>query len=283
MAATLINGATQIKSESIGNAQIATDAAIASSKLADGAEFIQRDGSVAMTADLDLGTNKVTGLGTPSASTDAATKGYVDGVINGTKWKTPVRFLATGNTTLSGAQTVDGGTPSNGDRIGCFSQTTTTDDGIYIYNSSGAWTRADDFAAASVQANAAFFVSEGTANADTQWTITNNAASAVVGTDNLVLAQIGAGTSYSAGSGLQLSGTTFSIFFVNMETPSGTVNGSNDTFTLANTPVSGTVMLFKNGILLEAGSGNDYTISTATITMATAPVSGDKIRASYFR
>lgn len=283
MTATLINGATQIKSESIGNGQIATDAAIATSKLAGGADFIQRDGSIAMTGNLALGTNKVTGLGTPSASTDAATKGYVDGVVNGTKWKIPVRFLATGNTTLSGSQTVDGGTPSDGDRIGCFSQTTTTQDGIYVYNSSGAWTRADDFAAASVQANAAFFVSEGTANADTQWTVTNNAASAVVGTDNLVLAQIGAGTSYSAGSGLQLSGTTFSIFFVNMETPSGTINGSNTAFSLANTPVSGTVMLFLNGILLEAGSGNDYTISTASITMATAPVSGDKLRATYFR
>jgi hypothetical protein len=283
MAGTMINGATQIKSESIGNGQIATGAAIATSKLAGGSDFMQRDGSVAMTGNLALGTNRITGLGTPSSSTDAATKAYVDSVINGTKWKIPVRFLATGNTTLSGSQTVDGGSPSDGDRIGCFSQTTTTEDGIYVYNSSGAWARSDDFAAASVQANAAFFVSEGTANADTQWTITNNAASAVVGTDNLVLAQIGAGTSYSAGSGLQLSGTTFSIYFVNMETPSGTINGSNDAFSLANSPVSGSVMLFLNGVLLEAGSGNDYTISGTSITMATAPSSGDKLRATYFR
>lgn len=283
MAGTMINGATQIKSESIGNGQIATGAAIATSKLAGGSDFMQRDGSVAMTGNLALGTNRITGLGTPSSSTDAATKAYVDSVINGTKWKIPVRFLATGNTTLSGSQTVDGGSPSDGDRIGCFSQTTTTEDGIYVYNSSGAWTRSDDFAAASVQANAAFFVSEGTANADTQWTITNNAASAVVGTDNLVLAQIGAGTSYSAGSGLQLSGTTFAIYFVNMETPSGTINGSNDAFSLANSPVSGSVMLFLNGVLLEAGSGNDYTISGTSITMATAPSSGDKLRATYFR
>ena len=39
------------------------------------------DGSKAMTADLPMGTNKVTGLGAPTADTDAATKKYVDDEI----------------------------------------------------------------------------------------------------------------------------------------------------------------------------------------------------------
>lgn len=71
-------------------------------------------------------------------------------------------------------------------------------------------------------------------------------------------------------------------FSVN-ETPSGTVNGTNDTFTLAHTPVSGTVMVFANGQLLDAGSGNDYTISGSTITFESGaiPASGEKIRATY--
>lgn len=64
------------------------------------------------------------------------------------------------------------------------------------------------------------------------------------------------------------------------ETPSGTVNGSNVTFTLAHTPTSGTEHLYLNGLLQEAG-GEDYSISSATITFTTAPVSGDRIRASY--
>ena len=43
------------------------------------AELINRDGSVAMAADLAMGSNNITGLATPSSDTDAATKGYVDG------------------------------------------------------------------------------------------------------------------------------------------------------------------------------------------------------------
>lgn len=69
--------------------------------------------------------------------------------------------------------------------------------------------------------------------------------------------------------------------FVDKETPSGSVNGSNVTFTLANTPVSGSEHVHLNGLLQEQGSGNDYTISGATITYLSAPLTGDKIRVSY--
>jgi len=70
---------------------------------------------------------------------------------------------------------------------------------------------------------------------------------------------------------------------VTRETPTGTVNGSNVTFTLAATPVSGTEQVFVNGVLQDSGSGNDYTISSATITFLTGaiPQSGDKVRVSY--
>lgn len=71
--------------------------------------------------------------------------------------------------------------------------------------------------------------------------------------------------------------------FVVRETPSGTINGSTTAFTLANTPLSGTEMVFLNGVLQDSGAGNDYTISSATITFATAPATGDKIRVSYYK
>lgn len=57
------------------------------------------------------------------------------------------------------------------------------------------------------------------------------------------------------------------------EAPGGAVNGVNTIFTLAHTPVSGTEVLTYNGLTQTAG-GVDYTISGATITFVTAPLSG---------
>jgi hypothetical protein len=57
-------------------------------------------------------------------------------------------------------------------------------------------------------------------------------------------------------------------------TPAGTVNGSNTAFTIAALVISGTEEVYKNGMLMNAGAGNDYTISygaTTTITFLTAP------------
>lgn len=69
--------------------------------------------------------------------------------------------------------------------------------------------------------------------------------------------------------------------YIARETPTGAVNGSNVTFTLANTPVVGSEQVFLNGILQEPGSGNDYTISGATISYENAPVTGDRLRVTY--
>lgn len=94
------------------------------------------------------------------------------------------------------------------------------------------------------------------------------------------------------GNGTALSAATVGTDYmapsswVANETPSGTVNGSNTAFTLANTPntnVTNPVMLYLNGALLEPGSGNDYTISGSAITMLFAPASGDKPRAYYWK
>lgn len=73
--------------------------------------------------------------------------------------------------------------------------------------------------------------------------------------------------------------------YVVRETPTGTVNGTNPTFTLANTPVSGTEQVFVNGVLQNSGAGNDYTISTATITFLSGaiPQTGDIVRVTYLK
>ena len=69
--------------------------------------------------------------------------------------------------------------------------------------------------------------------------------------------------------------------FVDLETPAGLINGSNVTYTLANTPIAGSVHLYLNGVVQEASAGNDYTISGATITMLAAPKTSSKLLASY--
>src|SRR4051812_10610908 len=92
MSVTQIRGNTQIIAATITNAEIAAAAAIATTKLADSANFVLRGGSVAFTSDQSLGGNKLTNVGTPSASTDAATKGYVDGLAQGIDTKLSVRL-----------------------------------------------------------------------------------------------------------------------------------------------------------------------------------------------
>ncbi len=67
------------------------------------------------------------------------------------------------------------------------------------------------------------------------------------------------------------------------ETPSGTVNGSNAAFALANTPVSGKVQVYRNGLLQIEGGSEDYTISGGTITFVVAPSTGSKLRVSYIK
>ena len=68
---------------------------------------------------------------------------------------------------------------------------------------------------------------------------------------------------------------------VTREAPTGTKNGVNASFTLANTPINGSEHLYLNGILLNQGAGNDYTISGLTITMLVLPVSTDTLLCSY--
>lgn len=67
-----------------------------------------------------------------------------------------------------------------------------------------------------------------------------------------------------------------------LETPGGTIDGVNDTFTLAKTPV-GKIMLFSNGVLQDPGSGNDYQLSGVTITFepGSIPQTGDKLLVTY--
>jgi hypothetical protein len=64
--------------------------------------------------------------------------------------------------------------------------------------------------------------------------------------------------------------------------PSGACNGSNTTLTLPQTPGgSSSVGLYIDGIMQSQGTGNDYSISGATITLRTACATGQIAYAVY--
>ena len=64
------------------------------------------------------------------------------------------------------------------------------------------------------------------------------------------------------------------------ETPTGAIDDSNATFTLAQTPVTNSLKLYLNGQLQYAG-GTDYTLTGASIVYNSAPLSGSTHRAWY--
>jgi len=85
---------------------------------------------------------------------------------------------------------------------------------------------------------------------------------------------------YTTASGMQWSDVTLSEMIVS-EVPTGDINGSNVTYTLANTPLANTDMVYLNGLLQERGVGDDYTISGDTITFVVAPATGDILLVTY--
>jgi hypothetical protein len=69
----------------------------------------------------------------------------------------------------------------------------------------------------------------------------------------------------------------------NQAAPTGTINGTNTTFTLSPTPAaSSNVNCFENGLQQRQGAGLDYTISGATITYLTAPPTGYTLNCLWY-
>ena len=166
------------------------------------------------TGDVSMATYKITGLGTPTANTDAATKAYVDSVTEGLHIHESVVAATTANVNLANAlengDTLDGITLATGNRILVKNQTTTSENGIYVVQASGQPTRATDFdTAAEVDSGDFVFVYGGTVNASTGWVQTNRPAT--IGTDAINFTQFSGAGTYGAGNGLTLTGNTFSI------------------------------------------------------------------------
>lgn len=97
--------------------------------------------------DLDFqSVSKVVNLPTPSSSGDAAPKSYVDSLVEGLAWKDSCRVATQSNLNLSSpGATIDGITMASQDRVLVRSQSTASQNGIYVWNgSSSAMTRSLD-------------------------------------------------------------------------------------------------------------------------------------------
>jgi hypothetical protein len=196
-----------------------------------------------------MGTNKITGLGTPTDGTDAATKAYVDSAAQGIDWKASVRAATTGNITLASAlengDTLDGVTLATGDRVLVKNQSTGSENGIYVVKVSGAPDRSTDAdTGAELTSNFAVFVEEGTTNADQGYVLTNDGA-ITVGTTALTFTQFTGLGQVVAGDGLAKTGNTLNV------TAGTGISITGDAVT-------------NDGVLSITGTANQITASAST-------------------
>jgi hypothetical protein len=203
----------------------------------------------APTGNVSLATYKITGLGTPTDATDAATKAYVDSAAQGIDWKASVRAATTSNVTLASdlenGDTLDGVTLATGNRILVKNQSTGSENGIYVVAASGAPTRSTDADTdAELTSNFAVFVEEGTANADQGYVLTNDGA-ITVGTTALTFTQFTGLGQITAGDGLTKTGNTINV------NPGTGINITSDQVT-------------NTGVLSIAGTANQITASAST-------------------
>jgi hypothetical protein len=249
----------------------------------------------------------------PTLDLQVATKQYVDTQVSaGIHFHQPVRVESPTNlnatysngtagvgATLTNAGTqaalvLDGVTLSVADRVLIYTQTTQTENGIYVVTSVGSgstnWvlTRSSDantYVSASpsgLSEGSTVFVQQGTTGAGETYTC-NTVGTITFGVTNITFAQISSAQIYSAGTGLTLTGTQFSL-----TTPVATTLGGTGLTTFGasnraifssgtNTLTAGTLptaaggtgqTTYTDGQIL-IGKSSDGTLDKATLTQGT--------------
>ena len=189
-------------------------------------------GVSSIAGNLDMTSNTIINLATPTNSTDAATKQYVDDVAQGLNvhpscnaaTTTTLASISSGTVTYNNGTagvgatltttgtytTIDGVTLSDGMRILVKNEVASENNGIYVRTSATVLTRATDFDTAVEIAGGDFtFVTAGTQYNSTGWVQIDEVTT--VGTDPIVWEQFSGAGTYQAGTGLTLTGSVFSV------------------------------------------------------------------------
>jgi hypothetical protein len=265
-------------------------------------------GVSSIAGNLDMTSNTIINLATPTNSTDAATKQYVDDVAQGLNihpscnaaTTTTLATISSGTVTYNNGTagvgatltttgtytTIDGVTLSDGMRILVKNEVASENNGIYVRTSATVLTRATDFDTAVEIAGGDFtFVTAGTQYNSTGWVQIDEVTT--VGTDPIVWEQFSGAGTYQAGTGLTLTGSTFSVNASQTQvTAVGTLTGLavNGNITAANiTANTGVFTGNGSGLTALTGANVSGAVSFATTAnaVAGANVSGTVANATF--
>lgn len=157
-------------------------------------------------------------VATPTDAAHAATKGYVDAARQGLDVKQSVRAATTDPINLANqlenGDVIDGVTLATGDRVLVKNQSTSSENGIYVVQASGAAVRSSDTNGTAdtgeISAGTFTFVEEGTANADHGFVVSTN-GTITVGVTGITWTQFSGTGSFVAGDGLSKDGNTLNV------------------------------------------------------------------------
>jgi hypothetical protein len=204
----------------------------------------------------------------PVGATDVVNLLALQAYAAGISWKQPCVAATLSNITLSGLQDIDGHTVVAGDRVLVKNQSTASQNGIYSASAS-AWTRTTDADTWNELICAISFIEYGT-QAGGAWFCTAQDGG-TLGVTAVNWSQFTTSATYSAGTGLTLTGTVFSI------TPVGTAStyGSASTVPVFTTNASGQVSSVTNtNIAIGATQITSGTIDSARLSGSYSGITG---------